>query len=136
MASFRPFRASDHYGVPKPRASLRFALGYHLAPRWGFVPVGLESLNEHSRPRCIGSLFDLERPNIVSYAPTGRHEIAQGRAKRHPGCVWVRGIWRRNGSVVFDVALGYHLAPRWGFVPIDDYSSANRRPSDFMKLTV
>ena len=34
------FRASENYCVPNPRAALRFALGYHLAPRWGLVPLG------------------------------------------------------------------------------------------------
>ena len=37
---FRPFRASDVYDVPNPRAALRFALGYPLAPRWGIKPSG------------------------------------------------------------------------------------------------
>jgi len=40
VGSFRPFRASDFCCVPNPRAALRFALGYHLAPRWGIKPSG------------------------------------------------------------------------------------------------
>ncbi len=32
---FRPFRASENCCAPNPRAALRFALGYHPAPRWG-----------------------------------------------------------------------------------------------------
>ncbi len=33
-----PFQGSRFYDVTKPRAALRFALGYHLAPRWGKKP--------------------------------------------------------------------------------------------------
>ena len=40
---FRPFRACGIYGVPNPRASLRFALGYFLAPRWGFLGLDVDA---------------------------------------------------------------------------------------------
>jgi len=44
VGSFRPFRAWVVSGTPNPRAALRFALGYPLAPRWGFVPLGIANL--------------------------------------------------------------------------------------------
>ena len=33
--------ADPFYGTFEPRAALRFALGYHLAPRWGKKPMNL-----------------------------------------------------------------------------------------------
>jgi hypothetical protein len=40
VGSLRPFRASDFCCLPNPRAAVRFALGYPLAPRWGIKPSG------------------------------------------------------------------------------------------------
>ena len=57
-------------------------------------------------------------------APKGQNEIAQGRAKRRPGYGSVRvdaprgsalsGSVRTRAHRTQGVALGYHLAPRWG----------------------
>jgi hypothetical protein len=40
VGRFRPLRDSEICRVPNPRAALRFALGYPLAPRWGIKPSG------------------------------------------------------------------------------------------------
>jgi len=57
-------------------------------------------------------------------APTGQNEIAQGKAKRRPGYIgaWISRCWvpPLQGGTLFrrsnpqGVALGFHLAPRWG----------------------
>jgi hypothetical protein len=62
-------------------------------------------------------------------APKGQNEIAQGRAKRRPGYGSVRvdaprgsalsGLGRIRAHRTQGVALGYHLAPRWGKRPLD-----------------
>ena len=62
-------------------------------------------------------------------APTGQNEIAQGKAKRRPGygSVWfyaprgsaLSGLGRIRAYRTQGVALGYHLAPRWGKRPLD-----------------
>jgi hypothetical protein len=104
-----------------------YALGYHLAPRWGIKTI--------------------HRPT----APKGHKEIAQGIAKRRPGDAdagssmphgnashqFAQARKRRNidASILSPmdsapsgrecvlthrtqgVALGYHLAPRWGIKP-------------------
>jgi hypothetical protein len=98
VGSFRPFRASDFCCVPNPRAALRFALGYPLAPRWGIKPSASAIPNN---PTNLGSPALCNQHGSVtgSFAPTGHKEIAQGRAKRHPGCVG------------YDIAVG--TRPRW-----------------------
>jgi hypothetical protein len=62
-------------------------------------------------------------------APKGQNEIAQGKAKRRPGygsalisaplgsALSGRGMIRAHRTQ--GVALGYHLAPRWGKRPLD-----------------
>jgi len=35
-----PFQGLGCFGHTNPRAALRFALGYPLAPRWGIKPSG------------------------------------------------------------------------------------------------
>ena len=62
-------------------------------------------------------------------APNEQNEIAQGRAKRRPGygSVWfyaprgsaLSGSVRTRAHRTQGVALGYHLAPRWGNRPLD-----------------
>jgi hypothetical protein len=65
-----------------------------------------------------------------SFAPTGHNEIAQGRAKRHPGYTGDLGaappvppfqglgcFGHTNPRAALRFALGYHLAPRWGIKP-------------------
>ena len=39
----------------QPRAALRFALGYHLAPRWGKNHVGNHTTNRHLPPPRWGN---------------------------------------------------------------------------------
>ncbi|MFZ4470745.1 MAG: hypothetical protein ACOYOZ_15895, partial [Pirellula sp.] len=57
-------------------------------------------------------------------APKGHEEIAQGRAKRRPGYIGklvyaplgsaLSGLGLFRAVRTHGVALGYHLAPRWG----------------------
>ena len=57
VGSFRPFRASDFCCVPNPRAALRFALGYPLAPRWGIKAIWRRTwcLTPMWNPQCLTS---------------------------------------------------------------------------------
>ena len=105
------------------------ALGYHLAPSWGNRP--LDRARWNILPRSVvaknpwGRLINHRTPT----APKGQNEIAQGRAKRRPGYggVWVdaprgsalSGLGRIRAHRTQGVALGYHLAPRWGNRPLD-----------------
>jgi hypothetical protein len=62
-------------------------------------------------------------------APKGQNEIAQGRAKRRPGYISalisaplgsaLSGLGMIRVHRTQGVALGYHLAPRWGKRPLD-----------------
>jgi hypothetical protein len=64
-----------------------------------------------------------------STAPKGQNEIAQGRAKRRPGYISaliseplgsaLSGLGMIRAHRTQGVALGYHLAPRWGKRPLD-----------------
>ena len=62
-------------------------------------------------------------------APKGQNEIAQGKAKRRPGYIGalisaplgsaLSGLGMIRAHRTQGVALGYHLAPRWGKRPLD-----------------
>ena len=105
------------------------ALGYHLAPRWGKRPFDRVRWIILPRPVVAkdqwGRLINHRTPT----APKGQNEIAQGRAKRRPGYGSVRvdaprssalsGLGRIRAHRTQGVALGYHLAPRWGKRPLD-----------------
>ena len=62
-------------------------------------------------------------------APKGQNEIAQGKAKRRPGYISalisaplgsaLSGLGMIRDHRTQGVALGYHLAPRWGKRPLD-----------------
>ena len=83
-----------------------------------------------SCPNAASWRADLNRPTGKRWvhrtpsAPKGQNEIAQGRAKRRPGYGGVRvdaprgsalsGLGRIRAHRTQGVALGYHLAPRWG----------------------
>jgi hypothetical protein len=70
-----PFQGSRFYYVTKPRAALRFALGYPLAPRWGFVPLGIYAwANIHSSD---------SKKTVGCLAPKGHKTIGK-RQSREP----------------------------------------------------
>jgi hypothetical protein len=67
-----PFQGLGCFGHIKPRAALRFALGYPLAPRWGKKPSGIMrypraalrfALGYHLAPRWG------KRPSIATWVP-------------------------------------------------------------------
>ena len=105
------------------------ALGYHLAPRWGKRPLDRVRWNILPRPVVAKDPWGRTINHRTPTAPKGQNEIAQGRAKRRPGygSGWVdaprgsalSGLGRIRAHRTQGVALGYHLAPRWGKRPLD-----------------
>jgi hypothetical protein len=87
-----PFQGLGCFGHIKPRAALRFALGYHLAPRWGKKPSGI-----------------MRYPRAALRFALGYH-LAPRWGKKPSGIM-------RYPRAALRFALGYPFAPRWGKKP-------------------
>ena len=109
-------------------------MGYHMTPLWGFLkmvrrPNAALAATQNPRPTAR----DGTCPVIV---PTGRHVIAQGNAlgpigpmNFSPERAELGGAQTNSSALVGfalsgldmfsdlsqGVALGYHMAPLWGF---------------------
>jgi hypothetical protein len=105
------------------------ALGYHLAPRWGKRPLDRARWNILPRSVVAKDPWGRTINHRTPTAPKGQNEIAQGRAKRRPGYISAlisaplgsapSGLGMIRAHRTQGVALGYHLAPRWGKRPLD-----------------
>ncbi len=122
---FRSFRAWKDSGPSNPGRCPG------LSP---CAPLGQQTIRsrtmEYPAPFCCRKepLGTPDQPSNAP-APKGQNEIAQGKAKRRPGYGSVRvdaprgyalsGLGRTRAHRTQGVALGYHLAPRWGKRPLD-----------------